>query len=204
MPYKELSILLSCHSLEDFPTYHEGDDAASLLASWTGLWHPFLIHEARGIIKWHRVDDPPEELLDKLIVVPAASADNLQTGYLQRAEDAGARVISRQTCRQEIIRLALEGLEVPVIPQGLVDDFLALGYFYLQIELLTRQMRYASNLDEIHFENTVCEAARFAVAGESQQAEEKIQSAFDLLSTERDHYYSVDAYLVDFNMIAGS
>ena len=85
MPYKELSILLSCHSLEDFPTYHEGDDAASLLASWTGLWHPFLIHEARGIIKWHRVVDPPEELLDKLIVVPAASADNLQTGYLQRA-----------------------------------------------------------------------------------------------------------------------
>ena len=204
MPYKELSILLSCHSLEDFPTYHEGDDAASLLASWTGLWHPFLIHEARGIIKWHRVDDPPEELLDKLIVVPAASADNLQTGYLQRAEDAGARVISRQTCRQEIIRLALEGLEVPVIPQGLIDDFLALGYFYLQIELLTRQMRYASNLDEIHFENTVCEAASFAVAGESQQAEEKIQSAFDLLSTERDHYYSVDAYLVDVNMIAGS
>ena len=204
MPYKELSILLSCHSLEDFPTYHEGDDAASLLASWTGLWHPFLIHQSRGIIKWHRVDDPPEELLDKLIVVPAASADNLQTGYLQRAKDAGARVISRQTCRQEIIRQALEGLQVPDIPDDLVNDFLALGYFYLQIELLTRQMRYASNLDEIHFENTVCDAARFAVEGDQQQAIEKIQSAFDLLSTERDHYYSVDAYLVDINMIAES
>ena len=204
MPYKELSILLSCHSLEDFPTYHEGDDAASLLASWTGLWHPFLIHQARGIVKWHRVDDPPEELLDKLIVVPAASADSLQTGYLQRAEDAGARVISGQTCRQEIIGLALDGLEVPEIPQDLIDDFLALGYFYLQIELLTRQMRYASNLDEIHFENLVCDAARFAVTDKYQQAVEKIQSAFDLLSTERDHYYSVDAYLVDINMVAES
>lgn len=202
MPYKELSILLSCHSLEDFPTYHEGDEAASLLAGWTGLWHPFLIHESRGIIKWHRVDDPPEELLDKLIVVPLASADNLQTGYLQRAEDAGARVISRQTCRQEVICQALEGHDVPEIAQDLVDDFLALGYFYLQIELLTRQMRYASNLDEIHFENTVCDAARFAVEGDHVQATEKIQSAFDLLSTERDHYYSVDAYLVDINMMA--
>lgn len=204
MPYKELSILLSCHSLEDFPTYHEGDDAASLLASWTGLWHPFLIHEARGILKWHRVDDPPEELLDKLIVVPTASAENLQTGYLQRAEDAGARVISRQTCRDEIIRQGLAGYDVPEIPESLVKDFLALGYFYLQIELLTRQMRYASNLDEIHFENTVCDAARFAVEGDQQQAEEKIQSAFDLLSTERDHYYSVDAFLIDINMVADS
>ncbi len=204
MPYKELSILLSCHSLEDFPTYHEGDEAASLLASWTGLWHPFLIHESRGIVKWHRVDDPPEELMNKLIVVPMTSADNLQTGYLQRADDAGARVISRQTCRQEIIRQALEGHDVPEMDQDLIDDFLALGYFYLQIELLTRQMRYASNLDEIHFENTVCDAARFAVTGDREQAIEKIQSAFDLLSTERDHYYSVDAYLVDINMVAES
>jgi len=101
MPYKELSILLSCHSLEDFPTYHEGDDAASLLASWTGLWHPFLIHEARGIIKWHRVDDPPEELLDKLIVVPAASADNLQTGIckerkMQEHESLAVRLVVKR------------------------------------------------------------------------------------------------------------
>jgi hypothetical protein len=37
MKFQELLILLPCHSLEDFPTYHEGDDAHSLLASW---WPP--------------------------------------------------------------------------------------------------------------------------------------------------------------------
>ena len=153
MIYKELAILLPCHSLEDFPTHHTGDDAASLLASWTGLWHPLLIASSGSIIKWHRVDDPPETLLDVLLVVPTVSADDLATGYLQRALDAGATVIESQTCREEVISAALADCEVPAINSDIIADFLALGYCYLQIELLTRQMRYASNLDEIHFEN---------------------------------------------------
>jgi hypothetical protein len=37
----------------------------------------------------------------------------------------------------------------------LAADFLALGYCYLQIELLTRQMRYSSNLDEAYFKGTL-------------------------------------------------
>ena len=76
MIYKELAILLPCHSLEDFPTHHTGDDAASLLASWTGLWHPLLIANSGSIIKWHRADDPPETLLDILLVVTTVSTDN--------------------------------------------------------------------------------------------------------------------------------
>ena len=43
MTYRESYILLPCHSLEDFPLHHEGDDAAGLLAAWTALWHPALL-----------------------------------------------------------------------------------------------------------------------------------------------------------------
>ena len=204
MIYKELAILLPCHSLEDFPTHHTGDDAASLLASWTGLWHPLLIANSGSIIKWHRADDPPETLLDILLVVPTVSTDNLATGYLQRARDAGATVIESQTCREAVISAALADCEVPQINSEIIADFLALGYCYLQIELLTRQMRYASNLDEIHFENLVCEAARFAVEQDDTAAVKKLQAAFDLLASERDHYYSVDAYLIDVTMITAT
>ena len=204
MIYKELAILLPCHSLEDFPTHHTGDDAASLLASWTGLWHPLLIANSGSIIKWHRADDPPETLLDVLLIVPTVAADNLATGYLQRARDAGATVIESQTCREEVISTALADGEFPEINSDIIADFLALGYYYLQIELLTRQMRYASNLDEIHFENLCCEAARFAVEQDDVAAVEKLQAAFDLLSSERDHYYSVDAYLIDITMITST
>ena len=35
--------LLPCPNLDDFPTHHQGQDAASLLANWTAAWHPELI-----------------------------------------------------------------------------------------------------------------------------------------------------------------
>ena len=204
MTYQELAVLLPCHSLEDFPTHHEGDEAAGLLSSWTCLWHPHLIAGSGGIVKWHRSDDPPESLTDILLVVPTVAEDNLPTGYLQRARDAGARVIIGKPDRAELISEALHGCEVPDLDPDLVADFLSLGYCYLQIQLLTRQMRYASNLDEIHFENLVCEAAKFAVGANASAARDKIQASFDLLSAERDHYYSVDAFLIDVNMVAHS
>ena len=40
MTYQELLILLPCHSLEDFPTYHEGEDAQGLLSAWSAMWQP--------------------------------------------------------------------------------------------------------------------------------------------------------------------
>ena len=40
MNYTDLTVLLPCHSLEDFPLYHEGAEADGLLAAWSALWHP--------------------------------------------------------------------------------------------------------------------------------------------------------------------
>ena len=151
------------------------------------------------------MDDPPEDLADRLLVVPSVSADGLPTGYVQRARDSGATVVRRETSRSSLIEQALVGHEVPEhISDDLVGEFLALGYCYLQIQLLTRQMRYASNLDELHFQNLVVAAADLAMAGDLEKCNAKLQACFDLLSEERDHYYSVDAYIVDIIMLAGT
>ena len=63
-------ILLPCHSLEDFPVYHTGDDAASILANWTALWNPHLIAMTRGTPQWHRADEPPENSNNAIVLVP--------------------------------------------------------------------------------------------------------------------------------------
>mgnify|MGYP003948797217 CR=1 FL=1 len=202
MSYQELLILLPCHSLEDFPVHHEGDDAQGLLAGWSALWHPLLLAEAQSILSWHRMDDPPVELQDRLVVVPEVSYQELPTGFVERARNEGARVIRRKKDRQEIVEAALEGVESQVvIPDDLVADFLALGYCHLQVELLTRQMRYASNLDEIHFQNLAVAAATAAVAGDHELSQQKLTACFDLLAEERDHYYSVEVFLIDITMV---
>ncbi len=197
-------ILLPCHSLEDFPVHHEGEEAQGLLANWTALWHPALIAAAGAMPKWHRVDDPPNELADRLLVAPSISASELPTGFSQRAKEEGAVFIRKKDDRDEIIQLALEPLEGGDggVDADLVADFLALGYCYLQVELLTRQMRYASNLDEVHFNNQVLAAAEAAMRGDTDEAKKKLTACFDVLAEERDHYYPVDAFIVDLTLVA--
>src|SRR5262245_4831604 len=156
MKYQELLILLPCHSLEDFPTYHEGDDAQSLLASWSALWHPQLIASAGQAPAWKRIEDPPSDLRERLIVVPSICVQRLPTGFAQRVKDEGGVLIRKTSSREEILKAALEPLDAPAaLNPELAADFLALGYCYLLIELLTRQMRYSSNLDETYFKATV-------------------------------------------------
>lgn len=204
MKFQELIILLPCHSLEDFPTHHEGEEADGLLANWTALWHPALIAAAGSAPSWHRVDDPPSELQDRLLAVPSVSIDQLATGFIQRAKDEGACLICRLHDRREILSLAFEALdgEAPPIDEEVVADFLALGYCYLQVQLLTRQMRYSSNLDETHFNDQLIAGAQAAAAGDFDLARNKLSACFDLLAEERDHYYSVDAYLIDLTLTA--
>lgn len=206
MKYEELLILLPCHSLEDFPLYHEGEDAQGLLANWTALWHPVLLASAGSTPTWGRVDSPPATLTRRLIVVPSVGANDLPTGFAQRAKEDSAVLIRKKHDRQEILDLALAGLEGDAVPveAELAADFLALGYCYLQVQLLTRQMRYASNLDEIHFRNQAVAGAKAAVAGDLATAREKLAACFDVLAEERNHYYPVDAFTIDIVLTAAT
>src|SRR5262245_51877014 len=119
MKFQELLILLPCHSLEDFPTFHEGDDAHSLLASWSALWHPALLAAAGQAPTWRRIEDPPSDLKDRLIVVPSVCAQKLPTGFAQRCKDEGGLLIRKTADRGEIVESALAALErAPTAGQG--------------------------------------------------------------------------------------
>jgi alpha-mannosidase len=204
MNYQQLIVLLPCHSLEDFPTHHEGDDAAGLLAAWTALWHPALIANAGKMPSWHRADAPPENVANKLIVVPGISQSQLPSGFLQRAESESACLIHPELDRERIIETALAGLQtsIPSAAEAWTADFLALGFCFLQVELLTRKLRYSSNLDEIHFQNQVVAAAAAVMEGQADEARSRLAASFDILAMERDHYYPGEAYLLDVTMLA--
>lgn len=205
MKFQELLVLLPCHSLEDFPTYHEGEEAQGLLVAWTALWHPALLAAVQAMPAWHRVDDPPQELQNRLVLVPPMCVQRLPTGYAQRAKEEGACLIRKTVDREEVLATALAALDdPPQIDPELVADFLALGYAYLQIQLLTRQMRYSSNLDVAYFQSQVVAAANAAAAGDGELTKEKLSACFSVLAEERDHYYPVDAYLLDIRLVAAA
>ena len=204
MRYQELLVLLPCHSLEDFPLHHDGKDAESLLSAWTALWHPALIASAQGIPRWCRVDDPPEALANRLVTVPTVSEPELPAGFATRADNEGGILVRHKHLRDEMVAEALAHLDggPTAMDEHLAADFLALGFCFLQVELLTRQMRYSSNLDEVHFESQTVAAATTAAQGDFQKAKELLAGCFDVLAEERDHYYPVDAYVVDLTLVA--
>ena len=205
MKFDETAILLSCHTFEDFPVFHKGKDADSLLANWTALWHPHLIANCRRLPTWYRVDDPPTHDLARLLVQPTSEGPaNLDTMAAEVAA-AGGLLIQQQTSRDAILQTALaNGPGAQPVDPELAADFMALGFAYLQIELLTRQMRYATRVSETAFADNVVQAAEAAVGGDVAGSRTLLQSCFDLLSQERNHYYAVDVYLIDLSLVAES
>src|SRR5690606_6599917 len=173
-------------------------------AAWSALWRPELIAAAGQLPRWARVDYPPDVLANRLVVVPTVAQPQLPTGFAQRAKEEGACLIRKSIDRDEIVAQALASLDDDIarVNDDLAADFLALGYCYLQVELLTRQMRYSSNLDQVHFGNQTVAAAVAAVSSDEATAREKLATCFDVHAEERDHYYPVDAYLLDLTMLA--
>jgi len=203
MKFDEVSLLLPCHSLEDFPTHAEGEQAEGLLAAWSALWHPALLAHTGKMPTWHRADSPPDSLAGRIIVIPPNCEPLLLAGWVSRAISEGAHVVRKLHRRQEIVAAALAGLdEQPAVDPELVADFLALGFGYLSVELLTRQMRYMSNIDEVHMQNETLAAARACVAGDDEGTRRHLKNAFEVLVEARERFYPVDAYLIDLTLVA--
>jgi alpha-mannosidase len=210
MKLSELIVLLPCHSLEDFPTYHTGEAAEGLLAAWSALWHPRLLAAALKTPGWRRADDPPSQAEGQLVIVPTAAEHELPTDYATSAAAAGAVVIQGLYRRQDIVDRALAALDEPtnvdqheaVHSTALVSDFLAVGLAYLLTELLTRRMRYMSNLDETAFADHMLAAATAATAGDEESARHRLRGACEKLYEARSHFYPVDTYFIDLALVA--
>lgn len=225
MAYEDLIFLIPSHSLEDFPTEATDAQAASLLNSFIVPWHPQLIASAGVIPRWHRADTPPEITLNRLVMIPTKCNDLVPHGWVEEARRNGATVITELTDRQEMLQVALKPLEAeaggdgdrstlesqategqaasplqPVDPD-LAADFWALGFCYLQIELLTRHMRHFGSTDEVHFQREAVAAARAAVAHDTETAKTRLKACFELLTEARERFYPTDCYLIDLCLL---
>ncbi|NQU23266.1 MAG: hypothetical protein HQ567_18455 [Candidatus Nealsonbacteria bacterium] len=205
MKLEHLVILLPCRSLEDFSLTRSPDDADGVLAAWSALWHPALLEAAGKIPTWMPAEEPPTDPTGHLVTVPKCSADLVSDEWLAQAEAAGACVIRDVQDRGQIVAEALKQLDEPAeIDPDLAADFLALGFCHLMIELLTRQLRYMSNLDEDSFGTAALAAAEHAAGSDAKEAGERLQVAFDLLHEAREYFYPVESRMLDLTLVAPS
>ncbi len=201
MKYDDLTVLIPSHSLEDFPQDLNEQHATSLLNAFSVLWHPVFL--AGDVFPhWERSDSGTEVRPGRLVIVPTC-CDHIPSGWLERSRREGMTVITDISDREEMLAAALKPLgELPEVDPELAKDFLALGTCHILTELLSRQMRHFSHLDEPHLRRESIAAAQAAVAQDADTATQRLKHCFDMLQEARERVYGVDCYLLDLCLLA--
>lgn len=117
----------------------------------------------------------------------------------QRASPAGATPVVGETSVGDDPKKSIESPEQ--LDAELVSDFLALGFTHLMVELLSRQMHYFGEVDEIRLRREAVEAAEALVAGRLDDAKMRLAACFEALHEARERFYPTDAYLLDMCLL---
>jgi len=210
MDLQRVGVVTPCEGLGDFPTFYTDDDAAGLLANWTASWRPALLAATKRLPEVVSAYDRPEAedwAAGLLLVTSAAeSSDAIQWIDTIRATQAPATgVIEGLDNRPEIIA-AIDQLlpQLPQVQPQLEAEFFALGYAYLQTELLTRELQYSTVFNPELFQSSAIEAAQAAVDGDTAALDDALRCCYDQLEQARNHSYPVDIYLLDIVLTADS
>jgi len=197
-----VTVLLPCHSFDDFPTALEEAEAEGLLAAWTGAWHPAVIAAVSSIPGQASVDLPPPA--EAVVGVVPVCCDERFAG---QADPADAARWVRGLGDAHAITAALAARTGVDGTHGLPGDrhaaaFHSLGLAALLAELLARRMRTEADLASTGFEAAVVAASRAAVGGDDGAVRDGLAEAYGCLEATRSRYYSVESWAVDIVLLA--
>lgn len=209
MKLEDLMLLLPGYELDGFPRTASSEQADQLLSGWIAMWHPRLLAAMESIPRWQQVEDPPSELDGKIFIQPSICDATIPDTFQENLGNSTGKLIqARAPWREfqtELLTFAgLDAADLAPVPGDLLERFAALGYAYLQIQLMTRQVRYASSLDLPDFNEHALTASKAALEGDHQRAQEMIGACFDAIGQERDHHYSLDVHLLDLTLLAST
>ena len=198
--------LIPCYSLEDFSLYRKASDVDEIFSAWSALYHPALVAHFNDAPRWEAAGSPSSGQTRRLVVVPPCAEYLISHKWIKEAEEGGAVVIRHIADRDEILKEAFQKLNIDPRPESArtsdlasnnsfyhyddeAESFLAVGLCCLMEELLTRKLRYMSNLDQVSFNSRIVEAARAHMVGNADEREKGLQKAFDLLTQSKEYFF---------------
>ncbi len=208
MDPRHLLTLLPCDGLGDFPTHFTEQDASEALHNWTAAWHPALLAAtARLPGVWSSFSPPDiESARGCVLLIPALAASSELDEWRERLAadpEVESLCLDSIASRDQIIAaLEAAGIAFSEASKTWASDFYALGYAYLQTELLTQNLVYASVINPDELEESIIAAAKAAVAGKDDEVETALRKVYDLLEQVRDHSYPAETNLLDLVLLS--
>lgn len=203
--------VLPSHGFEDFPTHLHGSEAENLLSTCSAPWHPALLSVANHPPTFLRAGIDQLNQPNAILFVPWVANGLLNDSFHDSVRQYDATLISSEShltlTRQQMLNMAfqsnssIEKLANAIEPE-VAADFFALAYTYLQVQLMTRQLRYSSNLNQEQFDLHLLEAARAAVSADTETIYTNLKRCFELLLEEKNSYYPVEPQLLDLVLLA--
>ncbi|MEQ1826202.1 MAG: hypothetical protein ABL921_09650 [Pirellula sp.] len=206
---KRSIFVIPSSSLDDLPKAMGHEMALDFLTAWTSQWDPRLLSAMGGLPEWKRADGASLDLEDALLVCPNISKPPLDQPLRERLELNRCRLLNSDSqSRSELVASLVECVSPESLTKHpcplLLEDFYALGYAVLQVQILARKLRYSWNIDWIMFTEQAISAANASLADDAIESERWLQTCFDSLSQERDRYCSQQAYLLDVVLLAST
>ena len=196
-------VLLPCYSLEDFSIYRAEEEAGEIFSAFSAAYHPALIEALGKTPRWERAGNPTANIPHRLVIIPPCCESKVPRQWLKNAEESGAVIVRDKSTRGEIAAEALEKLGAS--PEGFdqddVETFYALGYCHLASELISRKLRYMSNLDTQNFFKKIEEAVPRLRAGERDRYEKAIRRAFELLAESKTYFFPTASRIVELTWL---
>ncbi len=194
--------LLPSYSFEDFSLYRKSSEVDAIFSAWSALYHPALVAHFDAAPRWEPAGSPTSGLTPRLVVVPPCAESILSTSWVRSAEKEGAIFIRDVEDRDEILRVAFEKLGIDAsIGDEESETFLSLGLTCFLEELLTRKLRYMSNLDSQSFDSRIVDAAKAHIAGNVEERETNLQKAFDLLTQAKEYFFPTATKLLELTWV---
>ncbi len=211
-------LVIPSSSLEELPARMGNELAADFLCAWTAQWDPRLLAALNTLPEWKKADGSSLDLNASLVLCPEVSKPKLEVPFREQLAVNQCTVVESQfQTRSELVQTLVAAVASAEVGSAtgtddgtgsiaplLLEDFYALGYAVLQVQILARKLRYSWNIDWIMFTEQVLSAARASLSQDADETERWLQACFDSLSQERDRYCSQQAYLLDVVLLAPS
>ena len=196
-------VLLPCYSLEDFSIYRAEEEAGEIFSAFSAAYHPALIEALEKTPRWERAGNPTSNIPHRLVIIPPCCESKVPRQWLKNVEESGAVIVRDKGTREEIAAEALEklGASSEGFDEDDIETFYALGYCHLASELISRKLRYMSNLDTQNFFKKIEEAVPRLRAGERDLYEKATRRAFELLAVSKTYFFPTASRILDLTWL---
>ena len=193
--------LIPSYSLEDFSLYRSSTDVDEIFSAWSVLYHPALVAKFNEAPRWEAAGSPSSNGVRHVIVVPPCAEYLVSKTWLKKSEEEGAVVVRDVADRDDILKILSKKLNLELNSDLATESFHAVGLCCLMEELLTRKLRYMSNLDTLSFKRRIVDAAVAHMASNEEEREKQLQKAFDLLASSKEYFFPTATKFLDLTWV---